>query len=142
MEPQELAIGGKTYSIDLRYKRTYKPYKMHLFKVTTTYYPGTQTPKDFNSVLQLEDPKAEEDRTVRISMNNPLRYNGEAFYQLNANQELVDGKVTNVTVLQVVRNPGWTLPYLSCVIVGIGMTVHFLLTLNTYLKNRRVPSHA
>jgi hypothetical protein len=140
LDNQQVTVGDKTYSVDLRYKRTYKPYKMHLIKVTTTMYPGTDIPKDYNSVVRLEDPSTGEDRTVKIQMNKPLRYGGETFYQSG-----VDG---DTTILQVVHNPGsslpfgWTLPILSCVIVGIGMVVHFVLSLVAFLNNRRVLSHA
>ena len=41
-------------------------------------------------------------------MNHPLRYQGETFYQSGV---LGLGKGT---ILQVVRNPGWLIPYISC----------------------------
>jgi len=52
-------------------------------------------------------------------MNNPLRHAGETFYQASFSPD------ERGTVLQVVRNPGWLLPYISCTMVTIGMLVHF-----------------
>ena len=45
-------------------------------------------------------------------MNQPLRYAGETFYQASfANDD-------RTSILQVVRNPGWLLPYIACAMVG------------------------
>ncbi len=43
------------------------------------------------------------------------------------------------TVLQVVRNPGWFMPYVSCILVTIGMLMHFGLSLVNFLNRRAVP---
>jgi hypothetical protein len=40
------------------------------------------------------------------------------------------------TILQVVRNPGWEMPYLSCAMVSVGMIVHFILHLMGFLRRR------
>ena len=63
-------------------------------------------------------------------MNNPLRYAGETFYQ----SSFEPGK--NLTILQVVRNGGWMIPYLSCMIVGVGMTLHMGANLSDFLRGR------
>jgi hypothetical protein len=63
-------------------------------------------------------------------MNNPLRYRGETFYQSGFEPD------ENLTILQVVRNDGWMLPYLSCMIVGVGMSVHMGSNLTGFLKKR------
>ena len=63
-------------------------------------------------------------------MNHPLSYNGETFYQ-QAFLPLDWG-----TRLQVVRNPGWIMPYLSCAMVSFGMLIHFGLHLSKFLRIR------
>ena len=40
------------------------------------------------------------------------------------------------TILQVVRNPGWLLPYVSCIFVAVGMLVHFGIHLIGFLSRR------
>ena len=64
-------------------------------------------------------------------MNEPLRHRGETFYQASWNEKTEKG-----TVLQVVRNPGWLMPYFSCAIVSIGMLVHFGIGLISFLERR------
>jgi len=31
-----------------------------------------------------------------------------------------------VTILQVVRNPGWLTPYLGCIVVSLGLIIQFV----------------
>jgi hypothetical protein len=128
--PQTLKVGNKVYTVELRPKRVYKPYSLHLIKFTHKKYIGTETPKDFASQLRLTDPSQKEDRQLRISMNDPLRYRGETFYQSGY---LPDDKGT---VLQVVRNPSWLLPYISCAVVSLGMLIHFGQHLFGFLRRR------
>jgi hypothetical protein len=91
---------------------------------------GTETPKNFASTVQLIDSDRKEDRKTTISMNAPLRYVGETFYQ--SGWFPGDGG----TVLQVVNNPGWLMPYVSCVMVALGMIIHFGLNLLKFLQRR------
>src|SRR5439155_808303 len=83
---------------------------------------------------QREDPERNENREVTVSMNQPLRrfpkgglgltwlFNGETFYQSSFLPPQAGAKGT---VLQVVRNPGWLMPYVSCILVAVGMMAHF-----------------
>jgi hypothetical protein len=61
-------------------------------------------------------------------MNQPLRYDGKAFYQASF------GKGDTLTILQVVENPGWLLPYISCVLVTLGLLIHFAVMLRQSMK--------
>lgn len=129
---QSVAVDGKNYDMALRFKRSYKPYSVYLYKVRTTYYPNTTKPKTYSSDVRLQDPSNGEDLQFKIYMNQPLRYQGETFYQSQ-----VLGQDT--TVLQVVKNRGWLLPYISCVVVALGMLIHFSLSLSTFLSRRALP---
>lgn len=131
---QEVAVGGTSYEIDLRFERSYRDYTMHLIKFSHDKYIGTDRAKNFSSDLRLIDPKNNVNRQVRISMNNPLRYEGETFYQASF---LPDN---TATILHVVRNPGWLMPYISCAMVSGGLLIHFLLGLTRFLKRRRFES--
>ncbi len=103
---------------------------MYLHKFRHDLYPGTNTPKNFSSEIRLIDESRNVDRSTVISMNNPLRYEGETFFQASF-LERDEG-----TVLQVVRNPAWTLPYIACTLVSLGMLVHFGTYLVTFLRRR------
>ncbi|HEX2972255.1 MAG TPA: cytochrome c biogenesis protein ResB [Tepidisphaeraceae bacterium] len=130
-QPQEVQVDGKRYQVQLRLKRYYKPYTLHLIDFTHDRYVGTDIPKDFASHVRLVDPSRHQDREVRIWMNHPLRYHGETFYQASFRP----GDKTSI--LQVVSNPAWVLPYVACVVGGLGMTIHFGMHLVGFLRRRK-----
>jgi len=112
---QDFVSGGRRWALAMRPKRTYLPFTLTLKDFTHDRYAGTDIPKNFSSLVRLRDPSAGQDRDVLIYMNNPLRYGGYTFYQASF------GKDDTLSVLQVVRNPGWLLPYFSFAIVTIGL---------------------
>jgi len=127
---QTVAVDGKTYEIQLRLKRYYKPYQIHLTNLTHEIYAGTDIPKNFASQIRLSDLERHEDRDILIYMNHPLRYRGETFYQY---QTLAGDKFT---VLEVVRNPSWLLPYISCSLIALGLVTQFGMHLVNFTKRR------
>jgi len=129
-QPQAFQEGGRTYELSLRATRYYKPHFIRLIEFTHERYPGTEIPKDFASEVQVTREDTHEDRPVRIYMNNPLRYGGETYYQAGYEGE-------DVTILQVVRNPSWLIPYISCIIVLAGLLVQFLIHLVGFVAKRR-----
>lgn len=132
MDPQRVEVGGKPFDVQLRFKRIYKPYEVHLEDFNATFYPGTETPKDFSAFVRLVDRERQVDRQVRIWMNNPLRYRGDTLYQSGW-----DPRTGNTTTLQVVANAGWMVPYLGCMIVAVGLFGQFGLHLLGFLRGRR-----
>lgn len=130
---QAFQFDGKTYRVDLRFKRTYLPYSLTALKIENDYYPGTETPRNYASTVVLKDPRNGEEREVKIWMNNPLRYDGATFYQ--SSMEAVSSDVKR-TGLQVVRNPGWQMPYLSCTLVSLGMLIHFGIKFFAFLQKK------
>lgn len=127
---QRVEINGKPYGIAMRYARTYLPYELYLIDFSHDTFTGTSIAKNFSSDVRIIDPQHGTDREVRIWMNNPLRYAGRTFYQASYKP---DG---SGTVLQVVRNPGWLMPYLACILVSLGMTWHFLQSITVFLRRR------
>lgn len=128
---QSFVANGAQYDLSLRFKRHYYPFRIHLKDFRHDRYPGTDIPRNFSSLVRIENPQTGEDRQVLIYMNNPLRYAGLTFYQASF------GNQDKSSMLQVVRNPGWLLPYLAVLIIGVGMTLHFVIRLTAYLKRSR-----
>lgn len=129
--PQELTCNGRRYQLGLRPVRFYKPFSVHLIEFKHDKYPGTDIPKNFSSRVRVQRPDTGEDREVLIYMNNPLRYAGETYYQASFDQD------NQGTILQVVHNPSWLTPYLSCVLVGAGLVTQFLTHLVGFAKKRK-----
>jgi hypothetical protein len=128
--PQTFQHEGRTWEIALRAKRYYKPFSLTLLKFSHDRYPGTEIPKNFSSRVRVQGDDGD-DREVLIFMNNPLRYGGLTFYQAGFDNN------DTTTVLQVVRNPGWLLPYVACVMMGLGLTWQFLQSLGDFIRRRR-----
>jgi hypothetical protein len=126
--PQSIVHEGRTYLFAMRPRRYYVPYSLTLKKFSHDLYPGTQIPKNFSSLVLLNNPSKGEQREVLIYMNQPLRYDGKAFYQASF------GKENTLTILQVVQNPGWLIPYVSCVLVTVGLFIHFGISLRRSKK--------
>lgn len=118
--PQVFLHQGRTWRLAIRMRRYYLPYTVTLKDFKHDVYPGTDIPKNFSSLVRLQDKEKGEDRDVLIYMNHPLRYRGKTFYQASF------GKDDTLSVFQVVENPGWLLPYFSCVLVALGLLLHFV----------------
>ena len=129
--PQSFTHEGRTYALSMRLRRQYLPYSFTLKQFRHDVYPGTDIPKNFSSLVQVVNPSQKESREVLIYMNQPLRYEGKTFYQASF------GKNDTLSVLSVVENPGWLLPYVSCVLVSLGLLVHFAIVLRRSLKRRQ-----
>jgi len=128
---QSIQIGDSKFEFDLRPTRFYKDHTLKLEEVTFERYPGTQTPKNFASRMILMEADGTE-REVIVSMNNPFSYKGETYFQ----HQMSDAPQQKHTVLQVVRNPGKYIPYASCILVTVGLLLHFVLSLLTFLGNQ------
>ena len=134
--PQSFVHEGRTYVFSMRPRRYYLPYAVTLKKFSHDIYAGTDIPKNFSSLVHLSNPSSGEERDVLIYMNQPLRYEHRTFYQASF------GKGDTLSVLQVVQNPGWLLPYISCVLVGAGLLVHFGLSLRRGMRRRQAALEA
>ena len=130
LNPQTFTVSNRTFEAGLRLGRYYQPFSLQLLQFDHDVYPGTQIPKNFASRVRLHNPANAETREVKIRMNEPLRYGGLTFYQASFDAD------NQGSVLQVVRNPGWITPYVGCLLVGIGLTLQFLLHLIPFLKRR------
>lgn len=129
--PQKLAYEGKEYELAIRRQRHYYPFSIQLTDFTRELYPGTQIPKSFTSSVKLFRKDGELDRQTLIYMNHPLRYEGKAFYQASYADN------DTVSVFQVVDNPGWLIPYLSCSLVSVGLLFQFLASFYRFNTKKR-----
>jgi hypothetical protein len=134
--PQAFVHEGRRYELLMRNRREYLPFAVTLKDFRHDVYAGTQIPKNFSSLVRLTNPTRGEARDVLIYMNQPLRYEGKAFYQASF------GKGDTLSILQVVENPGWLLPYVSCALVAAGLVVHFAITLLRSTRRRLAAAEA
>ncbi len=133
---QTLQYAGRTWRLGLRFQRSYQPFSLTLKKVSHDTYIGTDIPKNYSSQVTLATADGSENRDVLIYMNNPLRYAGLTFYQYQMDAE------HDTSVLQVVHNPSWLMPYISCVMIAAGLVLQFSMHLTGFFGRRRAAALA
>jgi hypothetical protein len=131
VQPQTFDYAGRTWRLAMRFERAYKPYSLTLLKFSHDRYIGTEIPKNFASKVRLHSEDGGTDREVLIYMNNPLRHDGLTFYQAGFDNN------DTTTVLQVVKNPSWILPYIACIMMGLGLIIQFGIHLFAFIAKRR-----
>jgi hypothetical protein len=104
----------------IRKERTYLPFALHLLDFEKKVYPGTQTPKSYKSIVNLLENG--QSRRVVIQMNEPLRHKGYTFFQ----SSFMERPGKDSTVLAVVKNYGRQFPYISSMIMSIGLLIHLI----------------
>ncbi len=139
LDPQKFNHQGKEFSVGMRAKRYYEDFSLTLLKATHENYTGTMEPKNFASRVRLQNKGTGEDREVLVYMNHPLRYHGLTFFQhqMSANEMVRRQGLTATSTFQVVQNPTWLTPYLACAMVGVGLTVQFMVHLIGFTRKRR-----
>ena len=128
--PQMVELGEQSWELVLRLKRHYYPFEIELVDFSHDKYPGTQIPFNFSSEVMVHNEDATKNQKALNYMNHPLRYEGLTFYQASfANDD-------RTSIFQVVRNPGWILPYISVLLMGVGMLVQFGMHFFKFLNKR------
>lgn len=109
------------YGLRFAHAETKLPFSFHLEDVIRHVHPGTDTPRAFESKLTVNDNGVT--WPVEISMNHPLRYKGYTFYQSSYIRDDAGEK----TVLSAVWNAGRLFPYISTLIIAVGLILHIAL---------------
>src|SRR5262249_35119533 len=138
---QRFESQGKPYDLALRFARYYYPFQLTLLKATHDTYKGRpDIPKNFSSRVRVENPQRNEARETVIYMNNPLRYAGLTFfqYQMTAGEAQERAGAPPSSTFQVVRNPSWLTPYVSCAMISLGLLVQFVTHLVGFVRRRTV----
>src|SRR5580658_1969234 len=130
--PQTFDYAGRTWKLFLRPVRHYQPFSITLEKFSHDIFPGTSIDRNFSSKIRINPPEGGPGREVLIYMNNPLRYAGLTYYQAS-----FDPETDKTTVLEVVRNPSWLIPYISCSAIALGLIIQFLIHLSAFARRRR-----
>ena len=129
--PQMVDAGDRSFEIALRFTRHYYPFEIELIDFKHEKYPGTEVPFNFSSEVKVTHKDSTKNQKALIYMNHPLRYEGLTFFQASfANQD-------KTSIFQVVRNPGWLLPYLSVLLMGLGMCAQFGMHFFKFLGKQR-----
>jgi len=127
--PATINIDGRQYVMNLQKKKTYLPFAIELKDFKKVMHPGTEVAKSYSSNINLIENNIP--RPVLIEMNKPLRHEGYTFYQASF-IESPSGEET--TVLAAVKNYGRLFPYISSIIMSIGLLLHMLVNMPKLFK--------
>lgn len=115
-----LTINDQQYIFELRRKRYPLPFSIQLLDVEREFYPGTQVAKSYSSKIKVKQNDSK--RKFTIAMNKPFRSEAYTVYQSSYG---IDADGNEFTVLAVVKNYGRLLPYISSLIISLGLFMHF-----------------
>lgn len=125
VEQPPLIYGDKNYKLELRKEQRELPFMVQLDRFEKTSYPGSDTAKEYESVVTVTDGELSWQTAIR--MNEPLRYRGYTLYQSSFLQH--NGE--EYSVLAVVKNAGRSFPYISSLVMCFGLLVHLFVRRRT-----------
>ena len=130
--PWVFKTGGRTFGVVLRKREYLLPYRVELRKVEGNMHPGTGMAARYASDITRYEGSTAHD--VHISMNNPMREGGYIFYQSGYQPaSRMTGGVA-ISTFSVSRNPTDQVPLYACIVIAIGLLIHFLVKLAGYIQ--------
>ncbi len=112
------------YTIAVERKKRILPFSISLKSFKQDFHPGTDMARSYQSSVMVTD--GDESWPTLIQMNEPLRYRGYTLYQSSFD---VTGNKP-YTVLTVVENKGRIFPYLSTLIIALGLILHVIIRIS------------
>lgn len=116
-----IKIGDKEFHFTLRRNVRKLPFSIQLIDFEKQSYPGTDKAKSYRSSVIIKDGDLSWES--EISMNKPLRYKGYSFFQ----SSFIDNPTGEISVLAVVWNAGRSFPYISGLLMCLGLVAHLFL---------------
>lgn len=132
VEPWIIETESGPYAVTLRKKSWPVPFEITLDDFQMEKHPGTQMAASYSSFVT--KTQGNSDQNVHISMNAPLRYKGYTVYQESWGPSNGDPNTPLWSQLRVVRNPSDQWPLYSCIVISIGLVLHFAIKLTNYLR--------
>ena len=129
--PQTISLNNQNYVITLRHKRSYLPFSIELLDFKKVLHSGTEIAKSYSSEINLIEYGTT--RRILIQMNEPLRHKGYTFYQ----SSFIEAPGGETTILAAVKNYGRLFPYISSIIMCIGLLFHLSLKLPELFKKSK-----
>lgn len=132
--PMTVRALDREFGVTLRKRRFPMPFEIELEKFTHEYHPGTMMPRVFKSDVVVHQG-ATRPETMLIEMNAPLRRDGVIAFQSSWGPQGARPGDRLFSVFSVVENPSDQWPLWSCVVIGIGMMLHFGMMLVRYIRS-------
>ena len=131
-ENNVIDFGQEQLTIMLRPLRTALPFSIELVDFEEVLHPGTEIAKSYSSKVILNTGELKRD--VIIAMNEPLRHREYTFFQSAFNR----ADNAEYSTLAVVKNYGRLFPYISSIVMCIGLLLHLIMMFLSRLNRPKV----
>jgi hypothetical protein len=128
-KPPQIKKNKKTYQIAIERATRELPFSLTLQKFNQEFHAGTDMAKAYQSLLTVTD--GDSSWPVLIEMNEPFRYRGYTFYQSSFD---LSGEKP-YTILAVVENKGRLFPYISTLVIALGLMLHLIIRVSGRRKD-------
>jgi len=135
LAPLVVNAAGREWALDLHHRRFELPFGVRLDHFVHEEHPGTRIASDFTSHVTRLDHGVSQ--PVVITMNEPLRSQGYTLYQSSWGPQDAQPGDPVFSVFSVVRNPADRWPLYACIVIAIGLLVHFSSKLSRYLRSQQ-----
>lgn len=132
-QPWTVEVGGKRWAIELRRERYPMPFTLGLKDFIKEDHPRMDMPKAFSSDVVVTEGAST--RPVRISMNEPLRSAGLVVYQSSWGPADAPPGTPLFSTLAVVSNPADQFPLYACIVIALGLSMHFSRKLFRHIRS-------
>ena len=113
-----ITVDGASYGISYTDKIVPLGFKITLNDFEVGHYPGTMSPRTFESSVTMVEPQTGLTIKRVISMNNPASFGGFELFQSAWNQDETGRKIS---YLSISRDPGTSIVYAGYIITTLGM---------------------
>ena len=120
---KELVFNGVPYLLRYGLKAKVLEFQLRLDEFSIERYPGTTSPKSYESLATVNPDKPDQKFQTKIFMNNPLQYKGYTVFQ-SSYQEGKNGE-PDVSIFMVAKDPGTPIKYLGSLLMVCGIALMF-----------------
>lgn len=136
--PMAVVMDGRRFMIDLSHRRWTMPFAIRLDDFRREMHPGTGMPKAFES--DVTKTQAGVEQQIKISMNAPLRESGYTLFQSGFIEPTPGDSRPGAgkwwSTFSVVKNPADDVPLWSCVVITVGLCLHFVQKLVRHVRSQ------
>jgi hypothetical protein len=130
--PWTVEAGSRRFAVGLRKQRFPLPFAIRLDEFHHEFHPGTDKPKLFRSDVTVI--AGDELLPAKIQMNEPLRRDGFIVFQSTWGPPDARPGEPLFSGFAIVDNPSDQWPLWSCIIIGLGLLIHFGMMLARYIR--------
>ena len=133
-QPWTVKVGGQDWGLELRREQYLMPFTVELDDFKKEDHPRLNMPKSFSSDVTVVE--GGDSRPVKISMNEPLRQEGLVLYQASWGPSNARPGDPLFSTLAVVRNPADHYPLYACIVIAVGLVLHFSRKLIRHIRSQ------